>query len=174
MLVGNDFIPNVPFMHIHNNTLEQLYECYARVLPELGGYLNECGQLNLARLGQFINALVPVELDLLSSEIEDQEHMRRKAARYFGDDDDDDGDANNNLDLTLDEQLAKRKAIYYSGKLKFPDSDDFAMSCAIDDIVEHFTRALVWNLGYYYRGCPNWEWLVKNRKKTSRDRTDVY
>lgn len=39
-LVGNDFIPNLPNMHIANGALPILYKTYMKVLPTLGGKLN--------------------------------------------------------------------------------------------------------------------------------------
>ncbi len=37
VLVGNDFIPHLPHVHIHENALPLLYETYMRVLPQLDG-----------------------------------------------------------------------------------------------------------------------------------------
>lgn len=37
VFVGNDFLPNLPDLHIHENGLERLFEVYKRVLPSLGG-----------------------------------------------------------------------------------------------------------------------------------------
>jgi 5'-3' exoribonuclease 1 len=34
--VGNDFIPNLPDLHIHENGLERLFHAYKKVLPGLG------------------------------------------------------------------------------------------------------------------------------------------
>ena len=41
VFVGNDFLPHLPDLHIHENGLERLFEVYKRVLPRMGGYLNE-------------------------------------------------------------------------------------------------------------------------------------
>lgn len=38
-LVGNDFIPNLPNMHIGNDALPLLYKTYMTVLPTLKGKL---------------------------------------------------------------------------------------------------------------------------------------
>lgn len=38
-LVGNDFIPNLPNMHINNDALPILYKTYMTVLPTLDGEL---------------------------------------------------------------------------------------------------------------------------------------
>ena len=36
VFVGNDFLPNLPDLHIHENGLEKLFDVYKKVLPGLG------------------------------------------------------------------------------------------------------------------------------------------
>jgi 5'-3' exoribonuclease 1 len=36
-LVGNDFLPHLPHLHINKGALSELYETYKDVLPKLGG-----------------------------------------------------------------------------------------------------------------------------------------
>ena len=38
-LVGNDFIPHLPHMHIHTDALPDLWKIYMEVLPKLDGKL---------------------------------------------------------------------------------------------------------------------------------------
>jgi 5'-3' exoribonuclease 1 len=38
VFIGNDFLPHLPDLHIHENGLEQLFEVYMKVLPSLGMY----------------------------------------------------------------------------------------------------------------------------------------
>lgn len=59
-LVGNDFIPHLPHLHIANNILPMLYKTYMEVLPTLDGYLNEGGTVNLKRFGKYIGHLSKV------------------------------------------------------------------------------------------------------------------
>lgn len=37
-LVGNDFIPHLPYVHIHQDGLDALYNTYLEVLPRLDGW----------------------------------------------------------------------------------------------------------------------------------------
>lgn len=62
-LVGNDFIPHLPNLHINKEALPILYQTYKSVLPTLGGYLNSGGKLNLERFEKFIEKLAQVEID---------------------------------------------------------------------------------------------------------------
>lgn len=39
-LVGNDFIPHLPHLHINHDALPLLYGTYIAILPELGGKTN--------------------------------------------------------------------------------------------------------------------------------------
>ena len=45
VFVGNDFLPNLPDLHIHENGLEKLFDIYKKVLPSLGEcyYSSGCG-----------------------------------------------------------------------------------------------------------------------------------
>jgi 5'-3' exoribonuclease 1 len=36
VFIGNDFLPNLPDLHIHENGLERLFDVYKKVLPSLG------------------------------------------------------------------------------------------------------------------------------------------
>jgi 5'-3' exonuclease len=36
-LVGNDFLPHLPHLHINKGALSELYEIYKKELPGLGG-----------------------------------------------------------------------------------------------------------------------------------------
>lgn len=40
-LVGNDFIPHLPHLHINKGALHDLYSTYKRILPKLGGKLKQ-------------------------------------------------------------------------------------------------------------------------------------
>ncbi len=36
VFIGNDFLPHLPDLHIHENGLERLFDVYMKVLPSLG------------------------------------------------------------------------------------------------------------------------------------------
>jgi 5'-3' exoribonuclease 2 len=48
--VGNDFLPHLPSLEIREGAIDTLTSLYKRVLPQMGGYINDSGHLNLARL----------------------------------------------------------------------------------------------------------------------------
>lgn len=43
VFVGNNFLPNLPDLHIHANGLERLFDVYKKILPSLGQCML-CGQ----------------------------------------------------------------------------------------------------------------------------------
>jgi len=46
VFIGNDFLPHLPDLHIHENGLEQLFEVYMKVLPSLGRNLPTQGSFS--------------------------------------------------------------------------------------------------------------------------------
>jgi 5'-3' exoribonuclease 1 len=71
-LVGNDFIPHLPHMHINEDALPFLYTAYTQVLPTLdgecahacshsrAGYINNKGYLNVAHFAALVRRLAEV------------------------------------------------------------------------------------------------------------------
>ena len=80
-LVGNDFIPHLPNMHINKGALPELYGTYKAVLPKLGGYINEGGQLNLKRFEIFLKKLSESELEKFDDIYSDAKWLEGKTAK---------------------------------------------------------------------------------------------
>ena len=77
-LVGNDFIPHLPNLHINKEALPILYKTYKAVLPSLDGYLNEGGKLHLARFEKFMIKLTEFELETFQETYADLKYFRGK------------------------------------------------------------------------------------------------
>ncbi|XP_061709907.1 5'-3' exoribonuclease 1 isoform X1 [Cydia pomonella] len=80
-LVGNDFIPNLPNMHISNDALPVLYKTYMTVLPTLDGYINEAGDLNLARFEVFMQELAKIDKEKFQDTYADLKYFEGKTGR---------------------------------------------------------------------------------------------
>jgi 5'-3' exoribonuclease 1 len=98
-LVGNDFIPNLPNLHIANGALPVLYEAYMEVLPTLDGillylyqeitlyndlsvgYVNEAGTLNLERFEKFMKKLADIDMKNFVETQDDLLYMKMKTGR---------------------------------------------------------------------------------------------
>ncbi|PGH12408.1 hypothetical protein AJ80_06715 [Polytolypa hystricis UAMH7299] len=76
--VGNDFLPNLPNLHINEGALSWMFKQYKEVLPKLGGYINEGGTINLERLGVFLDSLGDVEFRFFEAEYTDARWIKSK------------------------------------------------------------------------------------------------
>lgn len=77
--VGNDFLPNLPNLHINEGALALMFKIYKEVLPKMGGYINEQGVINRERLGMLVEALSDVEFRFFEAEFSDAQWIRTKA-----------------------------------------------------------------------------------------------
>ncbi|KAK7682624.1 hypothetical protein QCA50_014424 [Cerrena zonata] len=82
VFVGNDFLPNLPDLHIHENGLERLFEIYKNALPSLDGYLNEGGVINTKRLQVILDAMAEWEKDIFEKEYADLNWYKGKQAKH--------------------------------------------------------------------------------------------
>uniref|UniRef100_A0A182Y8Z1 5'-3' exoribonuclease 1 n=1 Tax=Anopheles stephensi TaxID=30069 RepID=A0A182Y8Z1_ANOST len=80
-LVGNDFIPHIPHLHINENALPILYSAYKDVLPEMDGYINEGGILNLPRLQLFMRRLARVDRDMFLERYTELKYLEDKCGK---------------------------------------------------------------------------------------------
>ncbi|KAL7641450.1 UNVERIFIED_CONTAM: hypothetical protein RMT77_007321 [Armadillidium vulgare] len=144
-LVGNDFIPHLPGLHINKDALPVLYEKYKEVLPTLDGYINEEGILNLKRFQKFMSKLTEYDVEKFqelndnlkyirckrgsNEEEEVNERMGRLEAFDFEDDIFDDntfGSLEDNPLTTeeVKEKLARLNITHYEDFLEDDDDND--------------------------------------------------
>ena len=76
--VGNDFLPNLPNLHINEGALALMFKVYKNVLPKGGGYINERGIINLERLAVLLKELSDVEYRFFESESADESWFKGK------------------------------------------------------------------------------------------------
>lgn len=76
--VGNDFLPNLPNLHINEGALALMFKVYKETLPKMGGYINENGVINLERLGTLIDSLSDVEHRFFEVENSDEQWVQAK------------------------------------------------------------------------------------------------
>ncbi|KAI9880928.1 MAG: hypothetical protein M1830_009996 [Pleopsidium flavum] len=76
--VGNDFLPNLPNLHINEGALALMFKIYKSVLPKAGGYINERGVINLERLALLLDGLSDVEYRFFESENADASWFKGK------------------------------------------------------------------------------------------------
>uniref|UniRef100_A0A8C4E977 5'-3' exoribonuclease 1 n=1 Tax=Dicentrarchus labrax TaxID=13489 RepID=A0A8C4E977_DICLA len=82
-LVGNDFIPHLPHLHISHDALPLLYKTYISVLPSLGGYLNENGHLNLRTFEKYLEKLAEFDREHFSEVFVDLKWFESKVGNKY-------------------------------------------------------------------------------------------
>ena len=85
--VGNDFLPNLPNLHINEGALALMFQKYKEILPTLGGYINEHGVINLSRLGVLLETLSDVEERFFEAEFADMNWISAKRNEKVEEDD---------------------------------------------------------------------------------------
>ncbi|KUI56786.1 5'-3' exoribonuclease 1 [Cytospora mali] len=83
--VGNDFLPNLPRIHINEGALAMMFRIYKSVLPKCDGYINEGGAMNLKRLGLFLEELSKEEYRFFEHEVESSKWFQGKRKIGNGD-----------------------------------------------------------------------------------------
>src|ERR1700733_14038747 len=78
VFVGNDFLPHLPDLHIHDNALERLFNIYKSILPQAGGYINTSGVIDVQRLQLVLDALSESEVEVFHKEMGDVNWVKSK------------------------------------------------------------------------------------------------
>ena len=76
--VGNDFLPNLPHLHINEGALALMFNVYKTVLPKGKGYINEGGVINMERLAILLDELSNIEYRHFESENADAAWFKGK------------------------------------------------------------------------------------------------
>jgi len=76
--VGNDFLPNLPNLHINEGALALMFKVYKSILPKAGGYVNDGGVINMDRLAILLEELAHVEYRFFETESADQSWFKSK------------------------------------------------------------------------------------------------
>ncbi|XP_065061196.1 5'-3' exoribonuclease 1-like [Rhopilema esculentum] len=82
-LVGNDFIPHLPQLHINHDALPFLYKIYIETMPKLDGYLHDGGILNLPRFQKYLEALSKFDRDRFEDVYADMKWLEGRTGRSF-------------------------------------------------------------------------------------------
>uniref|UniRef100_A0A336LMV3 5'-3' exoribonuclease 1 n=1 Tax=Culicoides sonorensis TaxID=179676 RepID=A0A336LMV3_CULSO len=178
-LVGNDFIPHLPNMHINSGALPLLYNVYMEALPQLEGYINDKGKLNLERFEIFMKILAKHDRELFMMHYTDLKYMDTKLNAETFDVDNknelfsnpevenlvkiteemvmDSDDNSTESDELFDLEFEKHKASYYIEKMGYKEMNE-TVRC---EQTKSYIEALQWILYYYYRGVPSWSWFYE-------------
>lgn len=76
--VGNDFLPNLPNLHINEGALARMFGIYKKVLPQCEGYLHDNGVINMSRVQLLLEELGQIEVDAFENDISDEKWFASK------------------------------------------------------------------------------------------------
>lgn len=188
-LVGNDFIPHLPNLHINHDALPMLYKTYISVLPSVGGYLNENGHLNLKNFEKYLEKLSEFDREHFSEVFVDLKWFESKvgnkylneAAGLAAEEEASGHDGNNKirslLDMTAPQRLTGGKGAQADDEEEEDDIFEtefrqykrtyYMTKMGVDVVSDEFladqakcyVEGLQWILHYYYHGVQSWSWF---------------
>lgn len=77
-VIGNDFLPNLPDLHINKGAFPLLIGAFKQSIKHLDGYLNEGGKINFKRLGVWLEYLSEFELENFEKQIVDVDWFNKR------------------------------------------------------------------------------------------------
>uniref|UniRef100_A0A673CEE9 5'-3' exoribonuclease 1 n=1 Tax=Sphaeramia orbicularis TaxID=375764 RepID=A0A673CEE9_9TELE len=160
-LVGNDFIPHLPNLHINHDALPLLYKTYISVLPEWNGHLNLRNfEKYLEKLSEFDRehfSEVFVDLKWFESKVGNK--YLNEAAGLAAEKEAAEGkgtvaDEEEEEDDIFETEFRQYKRTYYMTKMGVDVvSDEFLATQA-----RCYVEGIQWILHYYYHGVQSWSW----------------
>eukprot|EP01135_Chromosphaera_perkinsii_P000273 Nk52_evm42s62 gene=Nk52_evmTU42s62 len=145
LLVGNDFIPNLPHLHINNDAMDIIFATYKKVLPQFDGYINDSGVLNMERFSIFIKAFAEYDIENYKAMNMDFSCFGSEDIRLVEDEE---------AEEYNEEEFETWRMEYYREKL---ETD--VITSEADTMAREYVRAIQWVLRYYYSGVPSWGWF---------------
>ncbi|CCG82598.1 putative Exonuclease Kem1 [Taphrina deformans PYCC 5710] len=134
--VGNDFLPNLPNLHINEGALALMYKVYKETIPLCGGYMNDNGVINRERLGKMLEGLEKFEKEYFEAESHDASYFKTKDGGHL--DNIEEAKAVNRLLLTQDQKKVFNQA---KGLLKKQD-DGSVLVKTVDETMQKFVEKL--------------------------------
>lgn len=132
MLVGNDFIPNLPHLDIAEGAINLMFRIYRRMLPKWGGYLTRGHCVHTGRLESFLSKIAHGESAYFEHRSFSDGIQEYKSPRY------------------------RRR--YYMEKFGFdveaPDGE-----ARLRHLRKIYLEGLHWVLQYYHNGVSSWNWF---------------
>ena len=183
-LVGNDFLPHLPFSEIGDGGLNKLFTCYKELMrkngKESGHFLaTPQGTIDYSNLFAFLEEYMAVEYGLVDEILSQGKWaIGKKRTCDSSTPQESLGDDRENVDdETLwesipivssgNQRVAVRKAPesveaamreYYEMKLGITSGDSQSEKDKIKNLVLAYLEGLQWVYSYYFKGPPSWDW----------------
>ncbi|KAL0417555.1 UNVERIFIED_CONTAM: 5'-3' exoribonuclease 3 [Sesamum radiatum] len=152
-LAGNDFLPHMPSLEIHEGCIDLLMHVYKKEFQNLGGYLVDMQRAE-DKKGAYIK-LKRVERYILLA-LKNTRELKQKLKDYI----------QNQSDLFKDGVLGKDKVKfgtpcwrerYYMEKFAAQNPEE--AETTRKSVVAKYCEGLCWVLLYYFSGVPSWTWF---------------
>ncbi|ORM41410.1 5'-3' exoribonuclease 2 -like protein [Babesia sp. Xinjiang] len=79
---GNDFLPHLPSISITSGSIDQMILLYQTMLPDLGNYLTNEGEINFNELGKFVSYIAQIEDQVFRAEQDFKQRQKSRRIQY--------------------------------------------------------------------------------------------
>ncbi|KAH9586700.1 putative 5-3 exonuclease [Trypanosoma melophagium] len=150
--VGNDFLPSIPTLGIHDGSLVYMLDVYCQRILQPSMYLTENGKIDWRAVELWLQGLAEIEFTTIKArEAQEQEYQRKMARR-------DPSHEATAIASNAVESLQEYKDRFYREKHGFANGWD-PQGKEMSDLRLHYVEGIMWVFGYYYNGPPSWKWF---------------
>lgn len=163
VLVGNDFLPHLPFSEIGDGGLENFMGSFKQHLKQatpgkLPWLTKNCGDIDWENLWSFLSLYASIEDDKLQSAVDDQAFVlgrKRSVGPKIN------GEEPGSTELYLDIPYTPEDARVQYYEVKFEiDVNNYEGTQKQRQLFQSYLEGLQWVMHYYYRGPDkaSWSW----------------
>ncbi|CCW61124.1 unnamed protein product [Phytomonas sp. EM1] len=145
--VGNDFLPSIPTVGIHDQGVLKMLDLYTEHVLSKNLFLIHNGSINWHAVEIFLSKLGELEFKAIkerqAGEAEYHSNRSRRDPSY-------EVPTCANTAFTSIEEY---KESFYQNKHKIFDEK------GMESLKQHYVEGLSWVFSYYYQGVPSWKWF---------------
>jgi len=159
-LLGNDFLPHFPALNIRTNGIQVILQCY-NYLFNNNERLIKGGKIIWNNFRKLITELAKMEDQLCLKEMKGRDKLEKTLTLKYKDQFSEEALqstplTNRILEKYIDIGKEGWEQRYYKELFEVEIND-----MRKEQICINYLEGLEWNLKYYIKGCPNWEWHYK-------------
>mmetsp|Transcript_47760 Transcript_47760/g.103964 ORF Transcript_47760/g.103964 Transcript_47760/m.103964 type:complete len:1448 (+) Transcript_47760:48-4391(+) len=164
VLVGNDFLPHLPFAEISENGLDDLFSAYKEHLQKADTdspwLVKSCGEVAFDQLQLFLQAYAKIEENKLQCSVDDETFVLGRRRLVGPANAEDPPDCKSGLPTEDVAPTAEEARVqYYSVKFEM-DTDTHEGCQKQRHLFQSYLEGLHWVMFYYFRGPDeaSWSW----------------
>ena len=174
-LIGNDFLPNLGTITVHNKGIDKLLGIYYNLLVKNKYYLVHNNKINLGFLIDIFQELSLKENDIYKDDYKVRRHRNFVASYEHNDKLSEEENKLNEMIRGLDIVYKKQadnirlgahgyEERYYSHYFNLNPGNIKEYQKGIDNLCELYIRGLYWNFEYYFKGSNDFEYYYPHVK----------